>query len=213
MLQQHGALVPSVLCLEVLHAPFHRFPAAWHGLARLGLELRVGYVDTDMARLVEESEPDLPSRVELIVADLEVNKPLPHQLRHVESFLLNGEAAERPCPLVLTHRVLQVDVNIPSFRVLGVCLQELGIDLATSIDVPKSHLQIRVVQEDALLLALGDGAAEDQPGPVQVELPDLELRVDLPDLRKGELPVRHYPDQLVVHLAGLLGVARLEFLE
>mmetsp|Transcript_25576 Transcript_25576/g.73867 ORF Transcript_25576/g.73867 Transcript_25576/m.73867 type:complete len:495 (-) Transcript_25576:105-1589(-) len=93
------------------------------------------------------------------------------------------------------------------------CLEKLLVNGPASVNVPQPHLEVRVIEEDPLLLALGNGPAEDLPGAVEAELPNLELRVDLPDLRKGELFVGDDPDQIVVDRARLLDVASLELLE
>mmetsp|Transcript_64525 Transcript_64525/g.185506 ORF Transcript_64525/g.185506 Transcript_64525/m.185506 type:complete len:271 (-) Transcript_64525:968-1780(-) len=166
-----------------------------------------------MARPLEQSQPHPARSLDLLVADLQVDVPLPHKLGHVQPLLLHGEVAQGPGAVDLADRVLEVDVDVPRLRVERVCLEKLLIDLPTPVDVAEAHLQVGVVQEDPLLSALRDGPAEDFPGPVEVQLTDLELSVQLPDLGEGELLVRHHLQERVEDLPRLLDVAGLQLLE
>mmetsp|Transcript_41812 Transcript_41812/g.110715 ORF Transcript_41812/g.110715 Transcript_41812/m.110715 type:complete len:401 (-) Transcript_41812:1014-2216(-) len=208
--QEHRTLLAAVLCFEVLHAPVQGNAAVLHGLRRSGLELRIGDEHTDVVGLTEKPLPHVPRTFKLLVTDLKVDIPLPHELGHVQSILLDRKLTECSGSLGLANRVFEIHVHSPSLRILTVQFQELPIDLSTPLHVSQAHLQISIVEEDAFLLALSNGPSKDATGTAELQLAHLKLCVKLPHFSEGELLVRHYLDHGVVHRPRLVDVPSLE---
>mmetsp|Transcript_77610 Transcript_77610/g.122450 ORF Transcript_77610/g.122450 Transcript_77610/m.122450 type:complete len:264 (-) Transcript_77610:1083-1874(-) len=213
VLQEHGTLLVAVFHLEVLLAIIYSLSGLFHGLTCHRLEVTIGDVHPDMVRLAQQLLPHLSRVVKLLLTHLKVNKALPDQLWHVQALLIDCECAKCPCSLNLAHRVLEVHIHCPSFRIMWMNLQKLAIDCAASVDVAQAHLQVRVVQEDSLLLALRNGPAVDASCTVKFQLPHLKFGIELPDLCKGELLVGDHLQQRIVDGTSLLDVSGLQLLE
>ena len=97
-------------------------------------------------------------------------------------------------------------------HILGVELEEFLVQSSAPRELSQLNLQVNVAAEQLGLGALAQGGAERAPGGVNLLLPDLELRVQQPQLGEGELLVRQQLERRAVHLPRPLRVLGLQLL-
>ena len=94
-------------------------------------------------------------------------------------------------------------------HILGVELEEFLVQSSAPRELPQLDLRVNVAAEQLGLGALAQGGA---PSGVQLLLPDLELRVQQPQLGEGELLERQQLECRAVHLPRPLRVLGLQLL-
>mmetsp|Transcript_47899 Transcript_47899/g.119754 ORF Transcript_47899/g.119754 Transcript_47899/m.119754 type:complete len:247 (-) Transcript_47899:1326-2066(-) len=140
--QQHPLLlVSSILhCLlgTLIHVPRPL------NVAGASLKLSGGDEHLDVRRSLQETLVQGPGLVVVLLSNLKVNVCLPEHLGHVQERLLDAELKQRPRPVELPQRLLELREGGPGAAVGGKALEHLLVDGAHAVDVAELEFQLDV---------------------------------------------------------------------